>query len=322
MGAGSHAALVWLPFPVENLGEVPDTLRYETVDPREQVPESVAEVAFYVTPYAMAASVGGALGQMKSLEVVQTLSAGVDHVRSLVPAGVTLCNGRGIHETSTAELVLTLILASLRGTAHWVADAQQGTWRPSWRPALADKRVLIVGYGSIGEAVERRLVPFETEVVRVARTARPHPERPVHGMGELNDLVPTADVVVLLTPLTAETRHLVDGEFLARMRPGSLLVNAARGGVVDTDALVAALEGHHLAAALDVTDPEPLPSEHPLWRAPNADQPPWWGSHQRHVAARPPVGSRAVGALRRGRTLGQRDVGGLLSHERPDRGVE
>jgi phosphoglycerate dehydrogenase-like enzyme len=256
--------LVWLPFEPQLLGDPPAGLRYEVVDPTTGVPDTVGDVRFYVLPYAMSGEVADVLPQMTSLEVVQTLSAGVDNVRAAVPDGVTLCNGRGIHDASTAELALTLILASLRGIPEFVRDQDQHVWRSRWRPALADKRVLIVGYGSIGEAIERRLLPFEAEVVKVARTARGD----VHGWTELPALLPEADVVVLIVPLTDETRGLVDAEFLGRMKEGALLVNVARGAVVVTDDLVAALHGGRVTAAVDVADTEPLPENSPLWDAP------------------------------------------------------
>ncbi|WGL51103.1 2-hydroxyacid dehydrogenase [Nocardioides sp. BP30] len=257
--------LVWLPFDPSELGEVPSGLRYEVVDPTRDVPASVREVEFYVTPYNMGPGVADVLAQMTSLRVVQTLSAGVDNIRSRVPDGVTLCNGRGIHDTSTAELALTLILASLREIPTFVRQQDQARWRrDGFTEALADKRVLIVGYGAIGEAIESRLLPFECDVVRVARSAR----EGVHAIAELPELLPDADVVVLIVPLTDQTRGLVDAAFLARMRPGALLVNVARGPVVDTEALDAALRAGRIRAALDVTDPEPLPADHPLWAAP------------------------------------------------------
>lgn len=260
--------LVWLPFDPAELGEAPAGLRYEVVDPREEVPASVEEVAFYVTPYAMGPEVGDVLPRMRALEVVQLLSAGVDNVRGRVPDGVALCNGRGIHDTSTAELTLALILSSLRGVPDFVRQQDAGVWQRPWRPALADKRVLVIGHGAIGRAVEDRLLPFETEVVRVARTARTDDRGVVHGFEELPALVPEADVVVLIVPLTEQTRGLVDADFLARMKPGALLVNVARGAVVVTDDLVAALHEERIMAALDVVDPEPLPPGHPLWSAP------------------------------------------------------
>jgi phosphoglycerate dehydrogenase-like enzyme len=178
---------------------------------------------------------------------------------------VLLCNGRGIHDASTAELAMTLMLASLRGLPGFVRAQDAHVWAPATRPSLADSSVLVVGYGAIGEALERRLDGFEVDVVRVARTAR----EGVHGYGDLADLLPEADVVVLVVPLTDTTRRMVDAEFLARMRDGALLVNVARGAVVDTGALVEELRRARLSAALDVTDPEPLPEGHPLFALPN-----------------------------------------------------
>ena len=256
--------LVWLPFDPDDLGDPPPGLRYEVVDPTAHVPASVEEVRFYVAPYDVDSGVAEALARMTSLEVVQTLTAGVDNVAPHLPAGVTLCNGRGIHDASTAELALALTLASLRGLPDFVRAQDRHEWRLEWRPALADRTVLLVGYGAIGAAIEARLTPFEVEVVRVARTARDG----VHAVGELPSLLPDADVVILCLPLTDASRGLVDAGFLARMRPGALLVNVARGAVVVTDDLVAALHAGRVTAALDVADPEPLPADSPLWSAP------------------------------------------------------
>jgi phosphoglycerate dehydrogenase-like enzyme len=203
--------------------------------------------------------------RMPALRVVQTLTAGVDNIRGQLPPGVMLCSGRGIHDASTAELAVTLVLSSLRGIPGFVRAHDRHEWSPGWRPALADKRVLIVGYGAVGRAVEARLVPFELEVVRVARSAKSG----VHPIADLPDLLPEADVVILVVPLTAETRGLVDAAFLARMKDGALLVNVARGPVVVTDDLVAELRSERLHAAVDVIDPEPLPADHPLWEAPH-----------------------------------------------------
>ena len=258
--------LVWLPFDVAELGEVPDGLRYETVVPTpDDIPDSADEVEFYVPAYNLGPGHGPVLGRMSRLRVVQTLTAGVDHIRGEVPEGVLLCNGRGIHNASTAELALTLTLASLRGIPGFVRDQDAELWQQGWRASLADKTVLVVGYGDIGRDIEARLLPFEVDVLRVARTARDG----VHAMADLPDLLPRADVVVLIVPGTTETRGLVDAAFLSRMRKGALLVNVARGPVVVTDDLVDALRSGHVRAALDVTDPEPLPEGHPLWSAPN-----------------------------------------------------
>ena len=217
------------------------------------------------TPYTFA--FGGAvevIERMSSLEVVQTLTAGVDYIAHRIPAGVTLCSGRGIHDASTAELALALTLASLSAIPEFVAAQQRHEWAFQWRQALADKRVLVVGYGAIGAAIEARLAPFEVEIVRVARSARDG----VHAVDELPGLLPEADVVILCVPLTDTTRGLVDADFLARMREGALLVNVARGAVVVTDDLVAALHAGHIRAATDVAEQEPLPEDSPLWTAP------------------------------------------------------
>jgi phosphoglycerate dehydrogenase-like enzyme len=256
--------LVWLPFSPDLLGDPPAGLRYEVVDPTESVPGSVGDVAFYVPPYRMDPSVGDVLDQMSSLEVVQTLSAGVDNVRSRVPSGVTLCSGRGIHDSSTAELTLALVLASLRGIPEFMRGQGRREWAPQWRPALADRHVVLVGHGAIGQAIEERLLPFEVTVSRVARTARDG----VHALSELPSLLPDADVVILIVPLTDETRGLVDAAFLDRMKDGALLVNVARGAVVRTDDLVAALHTGRITAAVDVAETEPLPADSPLWDAP------------------------------------------------------
>lgn len=258
--------LVWLPFDPDKLGEPPDGLRYETVvTDGKDLPASAAEVEFYVPAYDLGAGQGTVLERMPRLEVVQTLTAGVDHIRAEVPDGVLLCNGRGIHNASTAELALTLTLASLRGIPGFVDDQHAGHWHQGWRRSLADSTVLIVGYGDIGAAIERRLAPFEVDVLRVARTRRDG----VHTLADLPDLLPRADVVVLVIPGTSETRGLVDRRFLDAMKEGALLVNVARGSVVVTDDLVDALQAGEVRAALDVTDPEPLPPGHPLWSTPH-----------------------------------------------------
>ncbi|HCB03615.1 MAG TPA: 2-hydroxyacid dehydrogenase [Nocardioides sp.] len=256
--------LVWLPFDPAELGDPPATFDYEVVPSVEHVPASVRDVEIFVPPYSVGPEVRDVLPRMSSLRLVQTLTAGVDNIRDAVPAGVQLCNGRGIHDTSTAELVLTLTLASLRGVPGFVRSQDRHRWDWGWHESLADKTVLIVGYGAIGAAVEARLAPFECAIVRVARNARDG----VHPISELSSLLPDADVVVLVLPLTDETRGLADAAFLGSMKEGALLVNVARGPVVDTGALVHALQAGRIRAALDVVDPEPLPEHSPLWDCP------------------------------------------------------
>ena len=260
--------LVWLPFEKDELGEYPDSLRYECISPRAgmALPESVSEVEFYVPPYPFTSRDAEILTQMKSLRVLQTMSAGVEHLRPAVPESVTLCNGRGVHTASTAELTVAMILAAQRGIPEFVRLQDREIWRPERLQSLADRTVLIIGYGDIGAAIERRLDGFEVEIVRVARS----PRDGVHGFDELRQLLPFADVVVLIVPITDQTIGMVDADFLAAMKERALLVNVSRGQVVVTDDLVAALNAGHVRAALDVTDPEPLPSGHPLWSAPGA----------------------------------------------------
>jgi phosphoglycerate dehydrogenase-like enzyme len=247
-----------------DLGGLPPSLDFLIWDGAGPLPEGALEAQFYVMPYMFHRRVMEIIPDMPRLEVIQTQTAGVEHVLPYLREGITLCNARGVHETSTAELATTLILASLRGIPDFVRAQSERTWAFDMRDSLADRQVLIVGYGSIGAALEQRLLPFECEVERVARRQRNN----VASMAELSDLLPDADVVVLLVPLTEETRKLVDATFLRRMKDRALLVNVARGGIVDTDALLAELRTERLRAALDVTDPEPLPPDHPLWRAP------------------------------------------------------
>ncbi|MFI7387081.1 2-hydroxyacid dehydrogenase [Streptomyces sp. NPDC049813] len=264
---------VWLPFPADEVPGLPEGLDYRFWNGEPDFPADPADCAYYVVPYMKGAEVAvRPLARMTAVRTVQTLSAGVDHVQGglkYLRPGVQLCNARGVHDASTAELALTLILASLRGVPDFVRGQDRGEWRSGFRPALADKNVLIVGYGAIGSAIEDRLVPFEVaRVARVARSARTTERGPVHPLADLPELLPEADVVILVTPLTEETRGLAGAEFLGRLKDGALLVNVGRGPLVDTKALLAELEGGRITAALDVTDPEPLPREHPLWQAP------------------------------------------------------
>jgi phosphoglycerate dehydrogenase-like enzyme len=223
---------------------------------------------------------------LRGLKVVQSLQAGVDWLRSFVPPGAVLCDAQGAHNVATSEWTVAAILAAtkffpfyfdLQRTGKWISrEAAEDNYRSiyktdkhSYPPVLieelAGKTVLIVGYGSIGRSIEERLTPFGVNFIRVARTAKPG----VESVDKLTDLLPAADVVVLIVPLTPKTHHLIDAEGIARMKQGALLVNAARGPVVETDALVKALTEKRIRAALDVTDPEPLPAGHPLWSAPN-----------------------------------------------------
>ena len=206
--------------------------------------------------------------QLPRLKFVQSFSAGVDQLLPLIPPGVILCSAVGVHDIAVAEWVVTVILAM----GHRLPEFLEVQGRAEWDRDIADhavdlegKTVLIVGHGSIGRALAQRLAPFGAHVVGVAQHAR----EGVHAVDALPRLLPDADIVVNLLPSTEETQKFVDTKFLAQMKPGALFVNAGRGRTVDTDALVESLRSLHIRAALDVTDPEPLPSDHPLWHAPN-----------------------------------------------------
>lgn len=290
---GVVALLPW-PDPAELPGGLPAEVEphyfYGDVDP---APEVLADVEFYVLPYSFDPRHIELASRMPRLRVVQTLTAGFEHLVGKVPPGVTLCNAAGVHDAATSELAVGLMLARLRGIDAAARDLVSGTWNHEWQPGLADARVLVVGFGGVGQAVARRLQGFEVEVTAVARTARAG----VHGTAELPDLLPGADVVVVTVPLNDETTGMVDAGFLASMRPGALLVNVARGRVVDTDALVDALHSGRVQAALDVTDPEPLPPDHPLWSAPGVLITPHVGGN---TGAFPPRGrALAAAQLRR-----------------------
>jgi phosphoglycerate dehydrogenase-like enzyme len=271
----------------------------ETVDPelRRLLPKGIAieivpnqpdrdlDVEFWIAPPFMKHA-AQAWPRLRGVRVVQSTLAGVDALRRLVPPGVVLCDARGVHTIPTAEWAVTAILASykylpfyddLRRSASWsrrwdAEDRYRALYATDKRchpPVLLEelpgKRILIVGYGDIGAAIEARLAPFGVEIVRVARSARPG----VAPIAQLPVLLPQADAVVLVVPMTTETAGLIGAREIALMKQGALLVNVARGPVVDTAALLAALQRGRIRAALDVTDPEPLPDGHPLWSAPN-----------------------------------------------------
>jgi phosphoglycerate dehydrogenase-like enzyme len=256
---------LWIPDRADRdaVGELPEGVRLSLIPNEGEPPAAILDAEFLV-PGSENLSVLELLPRMRALRVIQTLSAGVDWLLPSVPSGVRLCDASGARDWAVAEWVLAAMLASAKrlGETH---DAQrEHRWR--WRKPgeLTGSKVMILGYGSIGAAVEASLAAFDVELIRVARRARPG----VHASQELGSLLGSADIVVVLLPLTPQTDGPLDADMLGRLRPGALLVNAARGSIVDTEALVELLQAGRLRAALDVTDPEPLPSEHPLWDAP------------------------------------------------------
>jgi len=249
-------------------------------------PTGSVEVDFWILPFQRR-DAADAFSHLRGVKVVQSMMAGVDWITPWLPKDIVLCDGRGIHDISASEWVLAAILSSLKRFLFYRDMQLRGEWKGQasvpdgflneggaqvgqYRVLgedLAGKTVLIVGYGSIGAAIEVRLAPFGVKIARVARSARATPE--VHAVNHLHRLLPEADVVVLIVPLTADTRGMMGATEIGLMKRGALLVNAARGPVVVTDALVEALAQRRIRAALDVTDPEPLPEGHPLWTAPN-----------------------------------------------------
>jgi phosphoglycerate dehydrogenase-like enzyme len=246
-------------------GGPPEGVRLLRWDVRGPLPEGADQVRFWTPPMLSRTDVlERALAGLPRLEVVQLLTAGAEVFIGRLPPHVTLCDGRGVHGSSTSEWVAAGLLAAVRQFPRFVLAQARAEWAYTPTGELAGRRVLVVGAGDVGEQVARRLAPFDVSLTMVARTARPG----AHPVAALPDLLPAHDVVVLVVPLTGQTRGMVDRAFLARMPDGAILVNAARGPVVDTDALTAELASGRLSAVLDVTDPEPLPAGHPLWTVP------------------------------------------------------
>jgi phosphoglycerate dehydrogenase-like enzyme len=263
----------------------------------ERVPEKIdldrVEVFVPPLPHRFGPSTRAVLRSTPSLHVVQLLSAGVDHVHGLIREGVVLCTAAGVRDGGVAELALGLILMQQRDLSWHARRTGEGAWeRDHLSPGLHGRRLLLVGYGGIGQRFERAIAGFDVECAVVARTARPavHGGLPVHGIGELDELLPEADIVVLMLPLTPDTVGLFDAKMLSLMKTGSLLVNVARGAIVDTDALTAETESGRLRAALDVIDPEPLPPEHRLRHTPGVIITP-------HVSGNTAYGRRLEGML-------------------------
>ena len=255
---------VWLPDAPDMFGSLPSGIEADVWTGGEDLPESADQVEYVVLPFGVKPELIRKIAALPSLKTIQILSAGADHVLPYVPSRITLCNARGAHTAATAEVAVGAIIASVRNFPRFAVAQRDGRWDYTVSEPIGGKHVLIVGYGDIGAAVERRLAGWDVTVERVARRARDG----VHAIGELPGLLPNADVVVILVPVTDETRQLVDKDFLRAMKDGALLVNAARGVIVDNDALLEALTSGRITAALDVTDPEPLPAGHPLWQAP------------------------------------------------------
>lgn len=247
----------------EHLGEMPGSVEVVYLSREGDPPPRALEAEFLVAGYGRG-RMTELIPWLPRLRVVQTISAGVDWILPLIPPGITLCDGSGVHDTPVAEWVVAALLALTKRFPDFRDLQREGLWKDQTLGDLEGSTVLILGYGSIGRAVEKRLGGFSVNLLRVSRT----PREGVYDLLVLPDLLPQADSVVLLLPLTDETKGIVGRDFLDRMKPGALLVNAGRGGLVDTPALIEALTARRIRAALDVTDPEPLPEDHPLWALP------------------------------------------------------
>ena len=255
----------------QNLGELPGDVELHVWDLR--TPPPAAHLDIVVPPYMGTARVLGALAGV-DVRLVQGQSIGFEEIPAALPPGIPFANAASVHETSTAELALALTLAAQRQLPRFVRAQDRGVWDPVFAESLADRRVLLIGFGGVGTAIARRLVPFEAQVTAVARTARTEAvdgigRVAVHGMDELPALLPEAEIVMLSLPGGDGTRHLFGAGLIARMADGALLVNVGRGSVLDTGALLPELQSGRLRAALDVFEEEPVPAGHPLWSAPN-----------------------------------------------------
>ena len=234
---------------------------------RDVLGDEADDVVATVLPYFRPAPEWRSLADLPKLRLLQAQSAGYDNLLRITPDGVALANARGVHEASTSELAVGLMLAAQRELPRW---ARERRWQAASTRALADSRVLVVGTGAIGEAIRSRLGPFETEITRVATTARDDEHGHIHGIDELPELLLNTDILVLIVPLTDSTRGLISAKELALLPDGALVVNVARGPVVDTDAITAEVVAGRLRMASDVFDPEPFPDDHPLWQADGA----------------------------------------------------
>jgi len=223
----------------------------------------LSEITFYVPTYPSGTYDLEFSRKMSNLRILQLPTAGYESAIEFMRPNITLCNGKGIHNDSTAELAIGLSIASLRGIPDFVRKQDKSEWLFVKNKSINDRRIGIVGFGSIGTTIAKILSGFEVEIVPFTQSGRDNTIAITH----LDKHLPTLDVVILILPLTKESKHLFNAKRLALMKDGALLVNVARGPIVDTDALVKELNSGRITAALDVTDPEPLPAEHPLWKA-------------------------------------------------------
>ncbi|QIG41121.1 2-hydroxyacid dehydrogenase [Microbacterium sp. 4R-513] len=286
----------------QDLGPLPEGVEVVVWSMDGPAPREAFDIV--VPPYMKMAKV---LDRLEGVDVglVQGQSIGYEGVADVLPPHLRFANATTVHETSTAELAVALTLASQRQLDLFAVNTAKGVWAPVFAESLADRRVLLLGFGGIGKAVAARLLPFEVELTAVASRARDEDGMPVHGVDELPDLLPQAEIVIASLPGGDATRHLIDDAFLAALPDGALVVNVGRGPLIATDALVEHVKRGRIRAALDVTDPEPLPADHPLWGLPG-------------VLISPHVGGASTAMRPRIARLVKRQVEHLLRGEEPE----
>jgi phosphoglycerate dehydrogenase-like enzyme len=265
---------------------VPAGITHAPTDGVAPSAEDLESIEVFVPRYMGGPAAISMISQMKSLKLIQSPNAGVDDLLAMLPKGVTLCNAAGVHDASTAELAVALSSASRRGFADFARNQVAGTWVHERKPSLTDSNIAIVGFGNIGKMIASMLAPFDVSVTSFSNSGRDGSLT----MEKFDSLLPTFDVVILIVPLNPGTRHFMNATRLRAMKDGAALVNVARGPVVDTEALINELKTGRITAGLDVTDPEPLPDGHPLWKAPN-------------VIITPHVGGDSQAFIPRGRKL-------------------
>ena len=225
----------------------------------------LADIEFYVPSYMGDIRTLEVIAEMKNLKIVHYSQAGYDDILPHIPNNVILCNASGLHDVSTSELAIGLAIASRRGFTQFIDNQKKGLWHRQTKPTLADSHVGIVGYGHIGKRITSLLEEFETKVTPFSRSGNDGAVK----ISEFDNFLPDLDVIILILPLTHESKHFINADRIKKMKDGATLINVARGAIVDTNALIAELNTGRITAGLDVTDPEPLPEGHPLWSAPN-----------------------------------------------------
>jgi phosphoglycerate dehydrogenase-like enzyme len=303
MGSGIPSLVVTVPDErlARDLQPLPDGVELLLWDMASPPPRDRVDIV--VPPYLSMSAILPLLADV-DVRLVQSQSIGYEGVVAHLPPGNVFANAASVHETSTAELAVGLAIAAQRRIPDFVRAQGDGRWTQSFSQSLADRRVLLLGYGGVGKAVAARLLPFEVDLTVVAHTAREEDGVTVHGSDELAALLPDAEILIVTLPGGEATRHIVDDDMLSALPDGALVVNVGRGQLVDTDALVDHVTRGRLRAALDVTDPEPLPADHPLWTLPG-------------VLISPHVGGASTAMQPRIARLVRRQIDRMLRGERP-----